>query len=41
MMSSGTVSVKLNNIVTEPTNYMKLSKKITHQRRQFSKLKPI
>jgi len=28
-------------VVTEPTNYMKLSKKITRQSRRFSKLKPV
>ena len=27
--------------VTEPTNYMKLSKKIIRQSRRFSKLKPV
>ena len=27
--------------VTEPTNYMKLSKKIIHQSRRLSKLKPV
>jgi hypothetical protein len=27
--------------VTEPTNYMKLSKKITRRGRQFNKLKPV
>jgi hypothetical protein len=27
--------------VTEPTNYMKLSKKIIHRSRRFSKLKPV
>jgi hypothetical protein len=28
-------------VVTESTNYTKLSKKITHQSRRFSKLKPV
>ena len=28
-------------IVTEPTNYTKLSKKIIHQSRRLSKLKPV
>jgi hypothetical protein len=28
-------------IVTEPTNYTKLSKKITRRGRQFNKLKPV
>jgi hypothetical protein len=29
------------DVVTEPTNYTKLSKKITRGGRQFNKLKPV
>jgi hypothetical protein len=35
------LSAQMGSAVTEPTNYTKLSKKITCRDRQFNKLKPV
>ena len=39
LISDGLIQSK--DIVTEPTNYTKLSKKIIHQSRRLNKLKPV
>ena len=41
LVNSDTLNHALMPAVTEPTNYTKLSKKITRQSRRLSKLKPV
>jgi len=41
LVNSNMLNHALMPAVTEPTNYMKLSKKIIHQSRRLNKLKPV
>jgi autonomous glycyl radical cofactor GrcA len=41
LVNSNTLNHALIPAVTEPTNYPKLSKKITRRSRRFNKLKPV
>jgi uncharacterized membrane protein len=41
LVNSNTLNHAPMSAVTEPTNYPKLSEKITRQSKRFSKLKPV